>query len=176
MFIPLSISFPFASHRRHKWSSLLYSGLFAFRSLLMLLLTSLGQRGDLYSVQHHLYGALRVPQTLIVVALISSLTSFALCLDDSPVVAIQPNGDVDSIARRLDFHNINISPTSLYIYAIKYQRITIQLCYSDSNCTTSHDQLFLFVNCSFDKGFPNRNTCCRYSWTMSGNSDACFWI
>ena len=70
----------------------------------MLLLTSLGQRGDLYGVQHHLYGALRVPQALSLVAPISSPTSFAPCVDECHFVAMQPDSGVDSMVRRLDFH------------------------------------------------------------------------
>lgn len=77
---------------------------FAFRSSLMLLLTSLGQRGDLYGVQHHLYGALRVPQALSLVAPISSPTSFAPCVDECHFVAMQPDSGVDSMTRWLDFH------------------------------------------------------------------------
>ena len=73
-------SFLSAKHWWHKWMLLLtvHSGLFAFGSLLMLLFTSLGQKGDIHSIQNHLHSALRVLQPWA----ISSPTSFAPYLNE----------------------------------------------------------------------------------------------
>lgn len=55
-----------------------HSGLFAFGLLLMLLFTSLGQKGDIHSIQNHLHSALQVLQPWA----ISSPTSFAPYLNE----------------------------------------------------------------------------------------------